>query len=378
MPSYFSLAAVSALVLSVSSLRAADGWETDYEKAKATAASGNEPRDILINFTGSDWCGWCIKLREGVFEKDTFKIEAPKTFVLMEADFPQEKKLPEALKTQNDKLAKAFSIEGYPTLVLTDATGRPYARAEFEEEDTPRIFLDRLADLRKQRVKRDEYFTKAAKADGLEKAKLLFEGMKELDPATIHTFYTKETSAIIELDTKDTLEVKKARDAFAASLNETAEAEARQKEEAKVLDPIGEKLEAMSKELEKMIETGDTASFEKAMDKLIADGNLTGVGKQYILMQKLGVYGPDRIDTAASVLEQVIAIDPKSSFGIEAANFKANLSEIRKQVEESKKSETDEPAEKAVPAEKAPDEAKPGESKAEENNIPVVPAKEEK
>ena len=81
--------ATAAWSLTASTFAAGDLWVSDFEKAKTTAAA--EGKDLLIDFTGSDWCGWCIKLRKEVFDLDAFKAAGPKNFVLVEIDFPQNK-----------------------------------------------------------------------------------------------------------------------------------------------------------------------------------------------------------------------------------------------------------------------------------------------
>ena len=78
------------LALTVSlSTAAGEGWMTDFEAAKQKAAAEN--KDLLVDFTGSDWCGWCIKLVDEVFKHDAFKQGAADNFVLVELDFPQDK-----------------------------------------------------------------------------------------------------------------------------------------------------------------------------------------------------------------------------------------------------------------------------------------------
>ena len=77
------------MITGSSALAAGDGWLTDFEAAQAAAKSSG--KYMLVDFTGSDWCGWCIKLKDEVFSKDHFKTEAPKNFVLVELDFPRAK-----------------------------------------------------------------------------------------------------------------------------------------------------------------------------------------------------------------------------------------------------------------------------------------------
>ena len=125
------LPAIALVAAAVSSVRASgEGWVSDYEAAKKTAAT--EKKDLLLDFTGSDWCGWCIRLDKEVFGKEPFKTKAPKDFVLVTVDFPQQKKLPEAVEKQNTELQEKFGVEGFPTIYLADSTGRPYAKTGYQ------------------------------------------------------------------------------------------------------------------------------------------------------------------------------------------------------------------------------------------------------
>ena len=173
-PRVFSL--LSAFVLcSTVSLSAAEGWSVDFEKAKAQALA--EKKDLLLDFTGSDWCTWCIRLRKEVFETELFKKEAPSKFVLVELDFPQDSSAqPEATRAQNKKLQDQFGIKGYPTIFLSDASGRPYAQLGYEKGG-PEAYLKSLEEARANRVKRDASFQKAETLAGLDKAKALQEGL---------------------------------------------------------------------------------------------------------------------------------------------------------------------------------------------------------
>ena len=116
------------LALTVSlSTAAGEGWMTDFEAAKQKAAAEN--KDLLVDFTGSDWCGWCIKLVDEVFKHDVFKQGAADNFVLVELDFPQDKsKLDEATQKQNEMLQKKYSIQGFPPFYYSTTKVDPMLR----------------------------------------------------------------------------------------------------------------------------------------------------------------------------------------------------------------------------------------------------------
>ncbi len=105
-------------------------WLTDFAAAKKLAAEKKLP--ILADFSGSDWCGWCIKLDKEVFSQEAFKSYAAGNLVLFMADFPRRKELPAELQKQNAGLAKKYNIEGFPTVLLLDATGRVLATTGYE------------------------------------------------------------------------------------------------------------------------------------------------------------------------------------------------------------------------------------------------------
>lgn len=102
------------------------GWDDDYAKGLAEAAKENKL--VLLDFTGSDWCGWCIKLDEEVFSKTEFKRFAKEKLVLVELDYPKGKNQTKKIKEQNAELKTKFKVSGYPTIVLVDAEGKEQAR----------------------------------------------------------------------------------------------------------------------------------------------------------------------------------------------------------------------------------------------------------
>jgi protein disulfide-isomerase len=119
-----NLSAVLLAFLCFSSVAAAADWQTDYARALQTGKTQN--KRVLLDFTGSDWCGPCIQLKKQVFSRPDFAAYAEKNLVLVEVDYPQRKKQPAELVKQNERLAKQYGIEekGYPTVVLLDPNGK--------------------------------------------------------------------------------------------------------------------------------------------------------------------------------------------------------------------------------------------------------------
>ncbi len=107
----------------VGSVTAGEGWITNFEAAKAKAAAEKKP--LLLDFTGSDWCGWCIKLDKEVFSQDAFKAYAKDSLVLVELDFPRDSStLPEGVAEQNEALAKKYGVRGFPTILILSPEGK--------------------------------------------------------------------------------------------------------------------------------------------------------------------------------------------------------------------------------------------------------------
>ena len=94
-------------------------WYTDVKKAVDISVKTKKP--LFFFFTGSDWCGWCIRLQKAVFFKPEFKKWAQKSVVLVELDFPRRSQLPEATMQQNRELAQMFGVRGYPTIWFVSA-----------------------------------------------------------------------------------------------------------------------------------------------------------------------------------------------------------------------------------------------------------------
>src|SRR5213595_2573875 len=128
------------------SVAAKPGWLTSYDQAQKEAQAKH--RLLLMDFTGSDWCGWCIMLDKEVFSKPEFKEYANKNLVLLELDFPRMKKMPPEVTAQNEWLLMKYGIQGFPTVVVFDSSGKPLGALGYQQGG-PQAFIAQLEKLRK-------------------------------------------------------------------------------------------------------------------------------------------------------------------------------------------------------------------------------------
>ncbi len=116
-------------------------WTMDAEAALALAKKEGKP--VLINFTGSDWCGWCKLMERRVFSQPAWQAYAKGNLVLVWADFPRDKSLvPEARAPKNRALAEKYGVQGYPTYVLLSPEGEEIGRLGASRDATPEGFID--------------------------------------------------------------------------------------------------------------------------------------------------------------------------------------------------------------------------------------------
>lgn len=122
-------------------------WTMDLDAARALAADTGLP--LFLNFTGSDWCGWCRMMDKQVFSQEAWKTYAKEHFVLVWIDFPRDKSLvPDAFAERNAKLMQEFGVGGFPTFVLLDADGQTrLGQAGASRDATPERFIAELGDL---------------------------------------------------------------------------------------------------------------------------------------------------------------------------------------------------------------------------------------
>ena len=133
---------LTLLLLASVTARAELTWLTDLDEAKKVAMKEN--KKLLVDFTGSDWCGYCIKLHKEVFDTPEFEKFA-KDYVLVELDFPKRKEQPAAEKAKNQAAQKKYGVNGFPTVIIMNTSGKVLNRAEgYSPDSGPSAYLPQL------------------------------------------------------------------------------------------------------------------------------------------------------------------------------------------------------------------------------------------
>jgi thioredoxin-related protein len=127
--------------------RAESDWLNDYKKAQEEAKASN--KILLLNFTGSDWCGWCIKFDKEVLSQPQFKEYAHNNLVLVELDFPRAKAQSAELRKQNRQLAQQYEVVGFPTIIAVNSDGQKLWEYNGYFSGGPDAFIEELQKLRK-------------------------------------------------------------------------------------------------------------------------------------------------------------------------------------------------------------------------------------
>ena len=142
---------LSLLLLATVTARAELTWLTDLDEAKKVAMKEN--KKILVDFTGSDWCGYCIKLHKEVFDTPEFEKFA-KDYVLVELDFPKRKEQSATEKAKNQAAQKKYGVNGFPTVIIINSSGKALNRAEgYAPDSGPDAYLPKLGAPAAKKVK---------------------------------------------------------------------------------------------------------------------------------------------------------------------------------------------------------------------------------
>ena len=119
--------------LAISNFAVSQEWQTNFEEAKKMATE--QDKNVVIVFSGSDWCAPCIKLDKNIWQSEAFKKGASAEWVLVKANFPRKKanELPKEQTEHNRKLAEKYNVEGsFPLVVVLDKNGKVLGKMGFK------------------------------------------------------------------------------------------------------------------------------------------------------------------------------------------------------------------------------------------------------
>ena len=271
-------------------------WTVNFDFAKKIAAEKNI--DLLILFTGSDWCVWCQRLGDEVFSDEKFQEEVIKKFVPVKLDFPRNVDFPENIKQSYRSLADKYGIRGYPTVILASSDGTPYASCGYQPGGGE-AYLKTLDDLKASKKDLEEK-AEAAEKGGEAEAKELFDALQKY----VENF--KDNAALMEVFAKY-FDICKAKN---PDIARALEREQKIKEELAALD--------------KKYHLGDgddrseipEDSVEEAVTDyrtVIAKYSLEGMKKQEVLLKICDLYyAVQESENISAVMQEIIDADPTS------------------------------------------------------------------
>jgi thioredoxin-related protein len=164
-------------------------WFEDFDQACAAAAE--QGKDLLVDFTGSDWCGWCIRLDEEVFEHEAFFGPISEGYVLLKLDFPNGEEIKSKVPNpeRNAEISEKYSVNGFPTILLMNHFGEVFASTGYQEGGPESYVkhLDEIATAGKKTLAvakeiQDEYETNKDKEAVIRKAMMILTESDEGAP----------------------------------------------------------------------------------------------------------------------------------------------------------------------------------------------------
>ena len=318
-----SLVLFATMALAVSANSNADDkwWKSDPDAAIKTATE--DRKDLLILFTGSDWCPPCQKLEQEVFSDEDFYLEAEGDFVFVKFDFLRNTPIRDEVKKLNEEWATRYGVDSFPTVVLVDHNLKPFAFAGYEEGGAEN-FLGMLEESRQVRVNRDAKMAAAEEAEGAERARLLDEALSEMPREISDVYYADVVEEIVSLDEDDELGLR-------TKWNEAKDAELRKsiltdvmmvarldspKRAIDMIDeilgtikfPTKQKLEIMQIKLNIVRKLGNPAKVDSLLDEMISLDGLGGGTVERLIVKKVYLMvGSKRREKAMEYLDKAIS-----------------------------------------------------------------------
>lgn len=273
------------------------GWLIGMDRAKEKATAEN--KDMLLYFTGTDWCPPCIDLDEKIFSQAEFLDPILEKFILVKIEFLRDyKRQSEALQKANEETGKRYDVVSYPTIILADSNGRPYARTGWQagEQKIP-VYLNLFNGLAKQKEDLRAALATAAGAEGEEKTRVLAKAFSKLRPREVLNFYRPEVNAALAVDK------------FGGAL-------------APIV--FYEKIRALELECDKLSDSSDFKGILAKIEAFLTAEPRKPIERQEILVLKLGpLYRLQDFAAVPSITKEILSLGADTHFGKQAAQFQA-------------------------------------------------------
>ena len=281
-------------------------WHSSLETAKEKAKA--EGKDILVVFLCSDGSIWSRNLDAEVFTRPDFVVNASKLFVFVWVNFPQTYSLSPGEQKRNEILRKAWDVRTYPTVILADKEGRPFAATGYRNISAVE-YAKHLAALQTIREQRDLRFSMAeAVSTAAEQTRELSLALQDIDVNILLRHYTTEIARLQKLDPQGS----------SGLLHDIA------------LFPKINRLRDYVLQLVR--QTCDYEKARQAVDKFIAETPLYGEHLQKVLFLKLPACANKDIcnyEAVLKLMEEIINIDPNTEHGRMATEVLKHTKELQ-------------------------------------------------
>lgn len=269
-------------------------WHRDYASAMNEARA--EGKKMLIVFTGTDWIEICAKFYDEILGDPAFIGTVSPQFALLKLEYPKDNVMPREEAAQKAVLREAYRVRGYPTVVLTDAEGRPFGLNGYQPLK-PKEYGDQILGILAVHEDNLAAVKESANLDGAEKAKALSRAIPDVPSALIARFYRAEMEAVLAADPDDVL---------------------------KMAGPFRKLIAEAdySREIQKLARESKWEEMIAATDRHIEGQKLEGESLQGALLNRAGFEKrAGKADVATATLRQILAIDATSGPGEEAARL---------------------------------------------------------
>lgn len=279
---------------SAAEARAVGIWHRDYASAMNEARA--EGKQLLIVFTGTDWIEICAKFYEEILGDPAFIETVSTQFSLLKLEYPKDNVMPREEAAQKAVLREAYRVRGFPTVVLTDAEGRPFGMNGYQPLK-PKDYADQILGILAVHEDNLAAVKEAADLTGVDKAKALSRAIPDLPNALIAQFYRAEMEAILAADPEDAL---------------------------KMAGPFRKLIAEAdySREIQKLARESKWSEMIALTDQHIKRQKLEGESLQGALLNRAGFEKrAGKADVAKATLRQIMAINATSPPGEEAARL---------------------------------------------------------